>query len=129
MGNGRVGADDQVEVLHDRRGVHEVLQAVAQIQNGEPSRQSLQMIGAEPLLQAHQPHSLQPRQRLESLQRNGTPAIAFVLWIALPDNADLDAVQGLQFLTPVFDQVRFGPQVGGLRRDRLEPRSQQARQA
>ena len=48
---------------------------------------------------------------------------------ALPDDADPQAAQGLQFLAPVFDQIRFGLQVGDLRRDGVEPRLQQARQA
>src|SRR5262245_43321036 len=78
MGNRRVGSDDQVQVPHDRGGVHESSVSIVDfmadfmtwIENQRPRWPALQLRSSLPLMQIHQLHAGNCRQGGEVTQRD-----------------------------------------------------------
>ncbi|TMQ30238.1 MAG: hypothetical protein E6K70_24520 [Planctomycetota bacterium] len=92
VGGRRVHGDDQIQVHHDGRRVHEragrLIQLARQLQHVKLSLDLLQLVTARSSLQANKLHPRHPRQWGELLQGNGSIAIQPMMRIALPDDAD-----------------------------------------
>ena len=86
--------DHQVEIADHGRGVHEragrFVQPIGKIENRKIDRCDL--LRSKSLLQADQLHAGQAGQRRKTGQGNRTPTIATIIARALPDDADLEAV-------------------------------------
>ena len=79
MSGRRIRGDDQVQVLHDRRGVQErpgvFIEAACQVHYRELD--VAELLGSESLLEAEEPHPWHARQRRESFERNRPLPIPF----------------------------------------------------
>jgi len=89
---GGVGGDDQIEVHHERRGVHEgpgsFIQAATQVEDRKLARQGTQLVRARSFLQTDELNAGHAGKGREVRQGNGTLAIAAVGRCALPGNAN-----------------------------------------
>ena len=98
----RVCGHHQVEIADYGRGVHErprhFIQPPGEIEHRKIDRRYL--FRSKSLLQADQPHAGQAGQRRKLGQGNRPPKIGSIIARALPDDADLEAVDGGQFRSP-----------------------------
>src|SRR5438105_995173 len=110
MSGRRIRRDDQVQALHDRRGVQEwpgvFIEAACQVHYRELD--VAELLGSKPLLEAEEPHPRHARQWRESLEWHRALPIPFGARVALPRDADLEPGEvRAEFSAPRFDQVRL----------------------
>ncbi len=129
MSHRGVHGDDQVEVEHQRRGVQEVIQPISRVKHAQLASQFGKLLLARAFLQAHQLNPRNAGQRCKALQEHRTAAIACVLGIALPGDADLEAFDATQPLSPVCNQGGVHAEVGDHCRDVRQVRAENPRQA
>src|SRR6516225_9977434 len=106
-GTAKPPAKCAIEVLHDRRRIHEgpgrFIQAAAQVHNVKLLHHAVQLLTALAFLETKEANAGQASQGGEVLEWDGTHAIAWKAWIALPGNADLEAGSTFQLTPPLFD--------------------------
>ena len=123
------GGDHQVEVLHDGGPIEEDAVAVQLGQRGQRHRGPvrLHLFEAGAVLQAHQRHAGDRRQRGKVPEGDRTVAIDPKQRIALPADAYLEPRQVADRPAPGFDPLRLGEQVGNRARKRAFVEVQEGR--
>ena len=133
VGHGRVGGDDQIQVLHHRRGIDKrsagFVQRRAQIDQLQLLGQGRQLLVAVPLLQAEQPHAGQLGQGRELGQRNRAADVVGVAGIALPGDAHAQTGVLRQFLLPMRGALALCGQIRDVGRNRLHGGAENGGQA
>jgi len=122
--DGRVGSDEQVEVLEHRRRVQEgpgrFVQPPAQVRDRELAAQRVKLIETGVLLDAEKPHSRNLRQDFVIRQWDRSMLVAAVFRIPLPVDPDLESGDAGKLLLPALDQIGVGQDVRHLGRNGLD---------
>ena len=106
MGHGRIGGDDQVEILHHRRRVHEwtggFVDFGAEVDDSEV-RVFGDLFGPWSFLQTDKTHAADLGQRGKLPQRDGSLPIEHEFRISLPADPDAKTVVRGEYLAPRCD--------------------------
>src|SRR5580704_12258440 len=94
MRDGRIGADHQIEVLHEGGRIHErtkgCVEATAKVQDGRPIWQLVKLLNPRSLLNADQSNSLYVGKTHKVCQSNGSLQVIAVCGAALPRDPDFE---------------------------------------
>ena len=110
------------------KGVRPIVEVLTERLNSHVGGEILELIEAMMLLQRDQTDARNPCERLKAAERDGSARFIFVIWLALPANADLEPLTAEPF-SPESDQRFFGVKVGDIGRDIFQCRVEAAGQA
>ena len=132
MGDRSVHRDHEIEASHGRRRVDEGVGAGVEIraQRLDPhrGRQARELFLACAFLQGNESHACDCGERRECGERRGAGPVGFRIGVALPDDADLEALRA-DPPGPQVAQSRLGREIGDGGRNGLEPRAKSVGQA
>ena len=124
--------DDEIERAHRRRRVDEAVgpgvEVVAERLDPHAGRQIGELLDAVADLQRDQPHAGNRGERREGGERHRARHVGLGIRIALPDDADLEAL-GADARRPFPRALRLGGKIGNRSRHVVEPGGESARQA
>jgi hypothetical protein len=132
MGDRRIAGNNQIEILHHRRGIDKSIRAgveiLAEPLDFETHSLTIEFVETVEFLNADETHPLDRRQGGKIAKRNRAVGIGLEVRTAMPANPDAKAVIPKPF-RPFGHQRRLSAKVRLLRGNRFEPSVERARQA
>src|ERR1019366_3482196 len=126
MRDRRIAGDNQIQILHDRRGIDEsIWPSIEILSENTQSGQGISIRANVHFLDADEAHAIHLSELCKAAKRNGTGRIGLHIWIAAPANANLDGRRTKPF-QPILHQWSLRAEIGQLRGNGFEPRLKRA---
>jgi hypothetical protein len=130
MGGRRIDRDHEIERHHRARRMGEIAELARQVEDGlRGSFEFLQIRRARAELQARERDAGHGEERRQMCDIERAPHIVRMFRITAPHDADLEAAHRREAIGPTRQSFRRRTQIRHLRRDRLEARLEEMRQA
>src|ERR1019366_8745969 len=126
MRDRRIAGDNQIQILHDRRGIDEsIWPSIEILSENTQSGQGISIRANVHFLDADEAHAIHLSELCKAAKRNGTGRIGLHIWIAAPANANLEDRRTKPF-QPILHQWSLRAEIGQLRGNGFEPRLKRA---
>src|SRR5450631_2826153 len=108
MRDRRIAGDNQIQILHDRRGIDESIWPSIEILSGHTqSGQKIRIQAKIHFLDADETHAIHLSEFCKASKRDRAGRVGLDVWIALPANADSETMRSGR-RRPFLYQGRLG---------------------